>query len=124
MIIAPRGRGKSALAGMLARQTQSALVTAPAKAATEVLAQFAAEQFSFMAPDACWLRPQEASAPLAEWLIVDEAAAIPAPLLQQLSGYFPRVLLTTTVQGYEGTGRGFLLKFCAALPAGALLPAG
>ncbi len=31
-------------------------------------------------------------------------------------GYFPRVLLTTTVQGYEGTGRGFLLKFCATLP--------
>ncbi len=27
----------------------------------------------------------------------------------------PRALLTTTVQGYEGTGRGFLLKFCATL---------
>ncbi len=30
-------------------------------------------------------------------------------------GYFPRVLLTTTVDGYEGTGRGFTLKFCASL---------
>lgn len=65
VIIAPRGRGKSALAGMLARQTQSALVTAPAKAATEVLAQFAAEQFRFMAPDAILAQPQEAQ-PLAE----------------------------------------------------------
>ncbi|MEB5972299.1 tRNA(Met) cytidine acetyltransferase TmcA [Pantoea dispersa] len=115
VIIAARGRGKSALAGMLARQTQSALVTAPAKASTEVLAQFAAEQFNFMAPDAILAQPQEAQ-PLAEWLIVDEAAAIPAPLLQQLVQRFPRVLLTTTVQGYEGTGRGFMLRFCATLP--------
>ncbi|QZY95884.1 tRNA(Met) cytidine acetyltransferase TmcA [Pantoea dispersa] len=115
VIIAPRGRGKSALAGMLARQTQSALVTAPAKASTEVLAQFAAEQFNFMAPDTILAQPQEAQ-PLAEWLIVDEAAAIPAPLLQQLVQRFPRVLLTTTVQGYEGTGRGFMLRFCATLP--------
>ncbi|BAN97373.1 hypothetical protein E05_26070 [Plautia stali symbiont] len=115
VIIAPRGRGKSALAGMLARQTQSALVTAPAKVSTDVLALFAAEQFSFMAPDAILAQPQEAQ-PLAEWLIVDEAAAIPAPLLQQLVQRFPRVLLTTTVQGYEGTGRGFMLRFCATLP--------
>jgi tRNA(Met) cytidine acetyltransferase len=50
----------------------------------------------------------------ASWLIVDEAAAIPGPLLRQLVTRFPRTLLTTTVQGYEGTGRGFLLKFCAS----------
>ncbi|EFW11249.1 putative elongator methionine tRNA acetyltransferase, partial [Serratia symbiotica str. Tucson] len=37
--------------------------------------------------------------------------------MQQLVSYFHRVLLTTTVQGYEGSGRGFLLKFCAGLPA-------
>ncbi|MCT9623490.1 tRNA cytosine(34) acetyltransferase TmcA, partial [Curtobacterium sp. C2H10] len=49
----------------------------------------------------------------ASWLIVDEAAAIPGPLLRRLVARFPRTLLTTTVQGYEGTGRGFLLKFCA-----------
>ncbi|XEH48949.1 GNAT family N-acetyltransferase [Edwardsiella tarda] len=48
--------------------------------------------------------------------MIDEAAAIPAPLLQRLIAAFPRVLMTTTVQGYEGTGRGFLLKFCSALP--------
>lgn len=52
----------------------------------------------------------------ASWLIVDEAAAIPGPLLRQLVTRFPRTLLTTTVQGYEGTGRGFLLKFCASFP--------
>ncbi|NUC25790.1 tRNA cytosine(34) acetyltransferase TmcA, partial [Escherichia coli] len=37
-------------------------------------------------------------------------------LLHQLVSRFPRTLLTTTVQGYEGTGRGFLLKFCARFP--------
>lgn len=50
------------------------------------------------------------------WLLIDEAAAIPTPLLQRLIAAFPHVLMTTTVQGYEGTGRGFLLKFCTALP--------
>ncbi|TGD49198.1 hypothetical protein C9F10_05710, partial [Salmonella enterica subsp. enterica serovar Poona] len=52
----------------------------------------------------------------ADWLVFDEAAAIPSPLLLQLVSRFPRILLTTTVQGYEGTGRGFFLKFCARVP--------
>jgi len=112
VLTAARGRGKSALAGMLARQNRHCLVTAPAKASTEVLAAFAAEHFHFMAPDA--LLAQETPPP-AEWLIVDEAAAIPAPLLQALVSRYPRILLTTTVQGYEGSGRGFILKFCAGL---------
>ncbi|GME29534.1 tRNA cytosine(34) acetyltransferase TmcA [Pantoea sp. QMID4] len=112
VLTAARGRGKSALAGMLARQNRHCLVTAPAKASTEVLAAFAAEHFHFMAPDA--LLALE-TPPRAEWLIVDEAAAIPAPLLQALVSRYPRVLLTTTVQGYEGSGRGFILKFCAGL---------
>ncbi|BBV29807.1 tRNA(Met) cytidine acetyltransferase TmcA [Citrobacter freundii] len=111
-VTAARGRGKSALAGQLiARINGTAIVTAPAKAATDVLAQFAAERYRFMAPDALL-----SSSATADWLIVDEAAAIPAPLLHQLVARFPRTLLTTTVQGYEGTGRGFLLKFCARFP--------
>ena len=108
-VTAPRGRGKSALAGMLLKRIQgTAVVTAPAKGATDVIARFAGEHFHFMAPDALL-----ASTRQADWLIVDEAAAIPGPLLEKLVERFPRALLTTTVQGYEGTGRGFLLKFCA-----------
>lgn len=115
VVTAARGRGKSALAGMLVdRASDACLVTAPTKAATDVLASYAGESFQFMAPDAL---AAERGLPAYDWLIVDEAAAIPAPLLCQLIERFPRVLLTTTVQGYEGTGRGFLLKFCAAFPA-------
>ncbi|MGS6554245.1 GNAT family N-acetyltransferase, partial [Escherichia coli] len=111
-VTAARGRGKSALAGQLiSRIAGSAIVTAPAKAATDVLAQFAGEKFRFIAPDALIASDEQA-----DWLVVDEAAAIPAPLLHQLVSRFPRTLLTTTVQGYEGTGRGFLLKFCARFP--------
>ena len=113
VITAARGRGKSALAGMLAKHNQHCLVTAPAKVSTEVLAAFAGEHFHFMAPDAILAMDAE---PSVQWLIVDEAAAIPAPLLQQLVQRFPRVLMITTVQGYEGTGRGFMLRFCATLP--------
>ena len=111
-VTAARGRGKSALAGQLiSRIAGSAIVTAPAKAATDVLAQFAGEKFRFIAPDALLASDEQA-----DWLVVDEAAGIPAPLLYQLVSRFPRTLLTTTVQGYEGTGRGFLLKFCARFP--------
>ncbi|HBB4012920.1 TPA: tRNA(Met) cytidine acetyltransferase [Escherichia coli] len=111
-VTAARGRGKSALAGQLiSRIAGSAIVTAPAKAATDVLAQFAGEKFRFIAPDALLASDEQA-----DWLVVDEAAAIPSPLLYQLVSRFPRTLLTTTVQGYEGTGRGFLLKFCARFP--------
>lgn len=112
VVTAERGRGKSALAGMhLHNLSGSAIVTAPAKAATDVLAHFAGERFRFMAPDALLASDEQA-----DWLIVDEAAAIPGPLLEKLVARFPRSLLTTTVQGYEGTGRGFLLKFCARFP--------
>ncbi len=112
-ITAERGRGKSALAGMHIRSLNGrAIVTAPTRASADVIAAFAGERFHFMAPDALL-----ASAETADWLVVDEAAAIPAPLLEKLASRFPHLLLTTTVQGYEGTGRGFLLKFCARFPA-------
>lgn len=45
----------------------------------------------------------------AELLCIDEAAAIPLPLVKSLLGPY-LVFLASTVNGYEGTGRSLSLK--------------
>ncbi|EOV9569612.1 tRNA(Met) cytidine acetyltransferase TmcA [Cronobacter turicensis] len=116
VITAARGRGKSALAGMFIRALPGrALVTAPARASAEVIAAHAGDKFQFMAPDALLAALEDGTLAPCDWLIIDEAAALPGPVLQKLVRAFPAALLTSTVQGYEGTGRGFLLKFCAGI---------
>ena len=45
----------------------------------------------------------------AELLAVDEAAAIPLPVLKKLLGSY-LVFLSSTINGYEGTGRALSLK--------------
>eukprot|EP01060_Flectonema_neradi_P021095 TRINITY_DN2860_c0_g2_i1.p1 TRINITY_DN2860_c0_g2~~TRINITY_DN2860_c0_g2_i1.p1 ORF type:complete len:982 (+),score=190.02 TRINITY_DN2860_c0_g2_i1:215-2947(+) len=50
----------------------------------------------------------------AELLIVDEAAAIPLPIVKSLMGPY-LVFLSTTITGYEGTGRSLSLKFFSEL---------
>ena len=42
-------------------------------------------------------------------LIVDEAAAIPITLVKQMIGPY-MIVLSSTVHGYEGTGRSLSLK--------------
>ncbi|MBQ4765616.1 GNAT family N-acetyltransferase [Pectobacterium versatile] len=117
VITAPRGRGKSALAGMLTQRSRGACwITAPSRAAADILQQHARADALFWAPDALLAHCRLHGAPSVDWLLIDEAAAIPSSVLSALLPYFPRILMTTTVQGYEGTGRGFLLKFCATLP--------
>ncbi|SFU46873.1 tRNA(Met) cytidine acetyltransferase TmcA [Xenorhabdus koppenhoeferi] len=130
VITAPRGRGKSALAGMLVRHWHGQCwLCAPAKITTEVILHYSglSEQGSseqetpFWSVDNllkyCRLKKNgKENKNNVDWLLIDEAAAIPIPQLSELIRYFPRVLLTSTVQGYEGTGRGFLLKLCAELP--------
>ncbi|KAI9727966.1 MAG: N-acetyltransferase 10 [Chrysothrix sp. TS-e1954] len=50
----------------------------------------------------------------AELLVIDEAAAIPLPLVRNLMGPY-LVFLSSTVNGYEGTGRSLSLKLISQL---------
>ncbi|CAH3158897.1 unnamed protein product [Porites lobata] len=50
----------------------------------------------------------------AELVVVDEAAAIPLPLVKDLMGPY-LVFLSSTVNGYEGTGRSLSLKLIQQL---------
>lgn len=50
----------------------------------------------------------------AELLVVDEAAAIPLPWVRRLLGPY-LVFLSSTVNGYEGTGRSLSLKLIREL---------
>lgn len=128
VLTSDRGRGKSAALGIAAgRLLQSGtgriLVTAPRLAACEALFEHAARvlpeavvrrgkirlgtaRIDFVPPDALGLEAHRA-----DLVLVDEAAAIPAPMLERILERHPRIAFATTVHGYEGTGRGFALRF-------------
>ncbi|OOF37620.1 tRNA(Met) cytidine acetyltransferase TmcA [Rodentibacter heidelbergensis] len=112
-LTAKRGRGKSALLGMLANRIDEPIyLTAPNKSAVNTLYSFAKGKIEFIAPDELIQRlQQDASFSESAWLFVDEVAMIPLALLQQFSQHFRHIVFSTTIHSYEGTGRGFELKF-------------
>ncbi len=134
VLTADRGRGKSASLGIAAAhlmQQRSAhiLLTAPALANCDTLFQHAAAclpqatltpgclewqgaSLRFVAADALLQQ-----LPTADVLLVDEAAAIPAPMLEAMLRHYSRIVFASTVHGYEGTGRGFALRFEQTLNA-------
>ncbi len=108
IVIASRGRGKSSCLGTALAQADSAnqcIVTAPRKANAQVLLKHAPHAH-FVAWDT--LIKQHGST---ERLIIDEAAGIPLWAMQQLVQKYPAWMLATTVDGYEGCGRGFAIHF-------------
>ncbi|RUR34954.1 tRNA(Met) cytidine acetyltransferase [Vreelandella andesensis] len=136
VITADRGRGKSAALGiacarLLQKSVTQLVVTAPRLSSVESLfarmvalcpegqrlspARFelpSGSSLCFLPPDA--LNEQVHQATLGgsgSYLLVDEAAAVPAALLAQWLAAFPRIAFATTVHGYEGSGRGFALRF-------------
>ncbi|KAF2858693.1 N-acetyltransferase 10 [Piedraia hortae CBS 480.64] len=62
-----------------------------------------------------WIQPQDAYAlGQAELLVIDEAAAIPLPLVRKLMGPY-LIFMASTINGYEGTGRSLSLKLIQQL---------
>jgi N-acetyltransferase 10 len=63
----------------------------------------------------CYIRPQDSHVlGQAELLVIDEAAAIPLPLVRKLMGPY-LVFMASTINGYEGTGRSLSLKLIKQL---------
>lgn len=62
-----------------------------------------------------YIQPQDAyTLGQAELLVIDEAAAIPLPLVRKLMGPY-LVFMASTINGYEGTGRALSLKLIQQL---------
>ncbi|MEW9798199.1 GNAT family N-acetyltransferase [Alteromonas sp. CYL-A6] len=122
LLTAPRGRGKSALLGMVAalltKQGHNVSLTSPLRKNCERVAShytLACDvsdigshkgKLTWYAPDNPAL--QNASDTI---LMIDEAASLPLPLLKRLIAGRTRVILSTTTMGYEGSGQGFLHRF-------------
>jgi tRNA(Met) cytidine acetyltransferase len=121
VLTADRGRGKTAALGIALGQLinenpekpQKLLVTAPQKSSIETLFRHAltftpvaSDVIRFVAVDDLVL-----NLPEADILVIDEAAGIPVPQLKTLTRNYHRLVFTTTVHGYEGSGRGFEVRF-------------
>lgn len=117
VLLADRGRGKSAALGMAIRAvledpTRHVVVTAPSHEAAAEVFRFASHEtgtrLRFASPAAVVrdAKPQDV-------IVIDEAAQLPVALLRELVSRHPRAYLAfaTTTHGYEGTGRGFVLRF-------------
>lgn len=128
VLVADRGRGKSAALGIAAARLvkkgiKNIVITAPSlrsanvvfKHAEQLLQNIEVKQgkiisndsiIQFYPPDK--LQQENINADV---LLVDEAAAIPVPLLTLFLNKFTQCVFSTTVHGYEGTGRGFAVRF-------------
>ncbi len=129
VLTADRGRGKSAALGIAAanlinNKKVRIIITAPARKAVESLFVHAVQTLNVIthhnkndvfSHDSYirYISPDELlrSKPECDLLLVDEASAIPIPLLIQLNSHYHRMVFATTIHGYEGCGRGFTLKF-------------
>lgn len=119
LITAPRGRGKSTISGKLAEQlakTHRVLITARSHSALPNFWKgIESAAIPFFAPDKLIQLIDLKKISPQQWLFIDEAASLPLPMLHTFCDYFAKVVLTTTTQNYEGTGRGFSLKFLPTL---------
>ncbi len=110
LVRAERGRGKSVLLGRVLaavskRHDWQVRVTGPDQRSVSRLLEVAG------LPGLAFTPFDVALDCTADLLVVDEAAAIPVPVLMLLVSRFPRVLMASTQHGYEGSGQGLALRF-------------
>ncbi len=132
VITADRGRGKSVALGIAAAQLsgldfKEILITAPEYASAQeafLIAHQLLPDYEFTDGSLVrgehsirFLEPALASLEdgKGKVLLVDEAAAIPVPVLKQCLQRFPRIAFASTIHGYEGTGQGFAVRFKRSL---------
>ncbi len=123
VLLSDRGRGKSAALGIAAAQLLNTslkriAVTGLSKQSTACVFKHAALHTTQL-DSLCFIVADKLLATKADidLLLVDEAASIPIPMLQKLLEMYPRIAFASTVHGYEGTGRGFVLRFKEMLDA-------
>lgn len=114
ILLAARGRGKSyALAELLYQAQQQGLrcvCTASSphnlRTLTEHYQAIAQSHALFLAPDALLQADQHY-----DLLVVDEAASLPLPMLEAMLEKAQCLVFSSTDYGYEGSGRGFGIRF-------------
>lgn len=113
VLLSDRGRGKSSALGLALRDVPGRVaVTADHPASAAEVFHFADDGPVYVPVDAL----ARGGGPY-DAIVVDEAAQIPVPELQRIVRAHPaaRFAFATTARGYEGTGRGFVLRFLAWL---------
>jgi len=111
-----RGRGKSALIGRAVKEFRSnnsakdrtISLCATRRSACDVLLKHADQTIPF-------LSIQHALKTQHDVLLVEEAGSIPIAILEKLLSLSQTIVFATTVQGYEGAGRGFAIRFAKRL---------
>ncbi|KAJ3081553.1 N-acetyltransferase 10 [Quaeritorhiza haematococci] len=138
-LTAARGRGKSAALGVamaaaVAYGYSNIFITSPSPENLKTLFEFVFKGFdalgyeehldydivqstnpAFQKAIVRYIQPADAHMlAQAELLVIDEAAAIPLPLVKNLLGPY-LVFMASTINGYEGTGRSLSLKLLQQL---------
>ncbi len=132
VIRADRGRGKTSALGLAAAQllrggARRLILSAARREMVEIAFQHAAAELAgavrerdqlcfgeavleYLTPAELLDRAQDGTAGT-ELVMIDEAASLPLSVLQSLLRHYPRSVFSSTVYGYEGSGRGFDIRF-------------
>ena len=133
-ITAPRGRGKSSVVGLFLsylvvhKKVDSVIVTSPSYLSAQEIFKFLVKGLGvlkvkyklFKSKDGKilavsakgvvvkWLAPDLAKDHEGDLIVIDEAAALGLELLDYILSRWNKVILVTTIHGYEGSGKAFM----------------